>query len=168
MIINLIGNALLTTILCFSARNINILNGYQKFYLILAIIIFLIICIIYLLKLISLIYTKIKQKFDISIKVKKILKWSWIISNGICYLIMLIGFIYDIIFILIGKISNAVYPIIYFIICFIYFIFSIFDYNFIEIIDKLIREQPQPNIRSKPNSDNIDKNAHETSRLKQL
>jgi hypothetical protein len=51
---------------------------------------------------------------------------------------MLIGLIWDMVLIVSGKIANAIYVIIYFVICFIYIIFSILDYNYNEIILKII------------------------------
>ena len=51
--------------------------------------------------------------------------------------------IYDIVLLLKGEIASAIYPIIYFIICFIYLICSIIDFFFIESIVKLICEPPR-------------------------
>jgi hypothetical protein len=45
---------------------------------------------------------------------------------------MFIGFIYDIAKIMEGKIETVKYPIIYFVVCFVYVILTFFDYIFIE------------------------------------
>ena len=95
---------------------------------------------------------------------EKYLKLTWIIINSLSYLFMLIGLIYDFILILKGQISNPVYPIVYFIICFIYFIFSILDFYFIEIIKKLICVIPE--LDEKPKRINR-QSLNEEARLKQ-
>ena len=51
---------------------------------------------------------------------------------------MVIGFIYDIVLLLKGEIASVVYPIIYFVTCFIYVIFSLIDFFFIESTVRLI------------------------------
>ena len=56
---------------------------------------------------------------------------------------MLIGFIWDIVLLVKGDIANSVYVIVYFIICFLYFIFSAIDYFFIETIDLLVIYRPK-------------------------
>lgn len=141
--INFIGNILLTTVLCISSRNIKILKAYQQLYLVLSIILWIVICFFYLAKLGALIYVKITKKHFNIFHLNKKLKYVWIITNGSSYLIMLIGLIYDIVLLLKGEIASAIYPIIYFIICFIYLICSIIDFFFIESIVKLICEPPR-------------------------
>ena len=83
-------------------------------------------------------YTQITKKylnfFKLEIKVKKVLG----ITYGCSYLIILIGFIYDIILLLEEKIAKSAYLIVYFIICFIYFILSCIDFIFIEDTVNLI------------------------------
>lgn len=99
-------------------------------------------------------YTQITKKylnfFKLEIKVKRVLG----ITYGCSYLIILIGFIYDIILLLEEKITSAVYPIIYFIICFIYFILSCIDFIFIEdtvnLICKIKILQSSSVMKSKP------------------
>jgi hypothetical protein len=101
-----------------------------------------------------LLYTQITKKylniFKLEIKVKRVLG----ITYGCSYLIILIGFIYDIILLLEEKIASAVYPIIYFIICFIYFILSCIDFIFIEdtvnLICKINILQSSSVMKSKP------------------
>ena len=105
--INFIGNILLTIILFISSRNIKILNSYQKLYLILSIILWIIICLFYLIKIITLIYAQITKKYFHMFKFEVKLKWIWGIINGCSYLFMLIGLIYDIIclfFVILGLI----------------------------------------------------------------
>ena len=136
--INFIGNILLTIVLFISSRNIKLLKIYQKLYLSLSIILWIIICLIYLIKLISFVYIQITKKYFHLYKFDVKLKWIWIITNGCSYLFMLIGLIYDIVLLIKGEIANVVYPIIYFVICFIYFICSLIDFFFIEILVNVV------------------------------
>ena len=62
---------------------------------------------------------------------------------------MLIGFIYDLILILKGDIASVIYPIIYFLICFIYFILSLIDFFFIESTARLIINPRMPDSKEK-------------------
>ena len=56
----------------------------------------------------------------------------WKIAYGCAFLFMFIGFIYDIAMIIDGKIDRIDFPIVYFVVCFVYVILSIFDYIFKE------------------------------------
>ena len=56
----------------------------------------------------------------------------WIIVYGLAFLFMFVGFIYDIAMIINGKIAIIIYPVIYFVVCFVYVILSFFDYIFKE------------------------------------
>lgn len=56
----------------------------------------------------------------------------WIIAYVCAFLFMFIGFIYDIAMIIDGKIDRIDFPIVYFVVCFVYVILSIFDYIFKE------------------------------------
>ena len=56
----------------------------------------------------------------------------WIIAYGCAFLFMFIGFIYDIAMIIDGKIDRIDFPIVYFVVCFVYGILSFFDYIFKE------------------------------------
>ena len=136
--INLILNLLITIILLISSRNIKILNDLQKSYLVLAIILWLLISLKYFAKLLLLIYTQITKKRFYIPKIHNKFNLVWIISNGCALIFMLIGLIWDMVLIVSGDIANAIYVIIYFVICFIYIIFSILDFNYNEIILKLI------------------------------
>jgi len=130
-------------ILFISSRNIKLLKGYQKSYLIISIILFIIIFFIYLAKIIILIYTQFIKKIPFSSsKTKEKIKLVWIIVYGCCYLIMLIGLIYDIVLLIKGEISNVVYVIIYFIICFVYLILSVVEFFLIEEMIKIIIHPP--------------------------
>ena len=168
LLINLIGNTLLTVVLLISSRNISLLNAYQKLYLVLSIILWILLCLIYLAKLLSLLYVKITKKF---IKMRRLeietkLRWIWIITNGCSYLFMLIGLIYDMVLIIKGEISSVVFPIIYFIICFIYFICSVVDFFFIETIVKLICKIPRINLDDKPDKKDNEKLDNEENKTK--
>ena len=146
----------MTSVLCISARNIKLLKPYQKVYLIFSIVLWLIICIFYLLKFVILLYTQISKKylnhFKLEIKVKRVIG----ITYGCSYLLILIGFFYDIILLLEEKIGSAIYLIIYFIISFIYFILSIIDFFFIEDTISMINKIALKNssiMRTKPRED---------------
>jgi len=132
--VNLIINIILFTIICISARNSSILKPYQRAYLAFSIIIWLIITLYYLAKILLLIYFSIKKRYII-----RGVKWYiekvyffWRIFFGFAFLFMFIGFIYDIAKIMEGKIETVKYPIIYFVVCFVYVILTFFDYIFIE------------------------------------
>ena len=56
----------------------------------------------------------------------------WKIAYGCAFLFMFIGFIYDIAMIIDGKIDRIDFPIVYFVVCFVYGILSFFDYIFKE------------------------------------
>ena len=56
----------------------------------------------------------------------------WIIAYVCAFLFMFIGFIYDIAMIIDGKIDRIDFPIVYFVVCFVYGILSFFDYIFKE------------------------------------
>ena len=56
----------------------------------------------------------------------------WKIAYGCAFLFMFIGFIYDIAMIIDGKIDRIDFPIVYFVVCFVYVILSFFDYFFKE------------------------------------
>jgi hypothetical protein len=79
---------------------------------------------------------------------------------------MLIGLIWDMVLIASGEIANAIYVIIYFVICFIYIIFSILDYNHNEIILKIICEPIliKRNIPIKPREDDFNGNGITTEK----
>ena len=74
------------------------------------------------------------------------------------FLFMYIGFIYDVVMIIDGKIANIVYPIIYFVVCFVYTILSLFDYIFIEkalyLIFKQIPERRYESVNSEEKKTN--------------
>lgn len=74
---------------------------------------------------------------------------------------MLIGLIWDMVLIVSGDIANVIYVIIYFVICFICIIFSILDYNYNEIILKIICKPiviKRNNLTRKPREDNSNDN----------
>ena len=56
----------------------------------------------------------------------------WIIAYVCAFLFMFIGFIYDIAMIIDGKIDRIDFPIVYFVVCFVYGVLSFFDYIFKE------------------------------------
>ena len=56
----------------------------------------------------------------------------WKIAYVCAFLFMFIGFIYDIAMIIDGKIDRIDFPIVYFVVCFVYGILSFFDYIFKE------------------------------------
>ena len=56
----------------------------------------------------------------------------WIIAYVCAFIFMFIGFIYDIAMIIDGKIDRIDFPIVYFVVCFVYGILSFFDYIFKE------------------------------------
>ena len=120
-----------------------LLKVYQKCYLILSLILFLLITIFHLTKIISLIYVQITKKNFSIYRADKKVKIVWIVFNASCFIIMLIGFIWDIVLLVKGDIANVVYVIVYFIICFLYFIFSVIDYLYIETITLLVIYRPK-------------------------
>ena len=79
---------------------------------------------------------------------------------------MLIGLIWDMVLIVSGEIANAIYVIIYFIICFIYIIFSILDYINNEIFLIIICEPKliKRNIPRKPREDDFNDNGITTEK----
>lgn len=121
--------------LCVSARNTSILKPFQICYLAFAIIIWLLLTLYHILKLSALIIFRIRNKpHDVS-SVQKyafMVHIFWIIVYGLAFLFMFVGFIYDIAMIINGKIAIIIYPVIYFVICFVYIILSFFDYIFKE------------------------------------
>ena len=134
------------TVLSITSKNIKLLKSYQVLYLVIAIIFWILICLFYAVKIILLFYAIYKKKLQsyLAIKMKKILLWMWIITNCGAYILMLIGFIYDIIVLLSkGKIGSAVYMIIYFGICFLFVIFSIIDFCNLDNIASIICEHPK-------------------------
>ena len=56
----------------------------------------------------------------------------WIIAYVCAFFFIFIGFIYDIAMIIDGKIDRIDFPIVYFVVCFVYGILSFFDYIFKE------------------------------------
>jgi len=160
-------NLLITIILFISSRNIKILNDLQKAYLILSIILWLLISLKYLAKLLLLIYIQITKKRFYIPKIEKKFNLIWIISNGCSLILMLIGLIWDMVLIVSGDIANVIYVIIYFVICFICIIFSILDYNYNEIILKIICKPiviKRNNLTRKPREDNSSGNDVPTER----
>ena len=120
--------------MCISARNSVILKPIQVLYLSLSIIIWLSITLYHILKLSLLIIFRFRKLYEV-ISVKwytSAIQLFWIIAYICAFLFMFIGFIYDIIMIIDGKIAKIVFPIIYFVVCFVYAILSIFDYIFKE------------------------------------
>lgn len=170
--INFIENLLILIILFITSRNIKLLKDYQKAYLVLSIILWIVICLFYLAKILSLIYTKIMKKKLYFFELDKKVKWTWIITNGGAYIFMLIGLIYDIILIVKGDISSIIYVIIYFIICFVYVIFSIFDYIYLEkililtchpmIIKKSVAKSIMDDNTDKKENEDLDNEANKT------
>lgn len=80
---------------------------------------------------------------------------------------MLIGLIWDMVLIVSGDIANVIYVIIYFVICFICIIFSILDYNYNEIILKIICKPiliKRNNLTRKPREDNSSGNGAPTEK----
>jgi hypothetical protein len=160
--VNLIINILLFTIICISARNSSILKPYQRAYLAFSIIIWLIITLYYLAKIALLIYFSIEKRY-----ILRGVKWYiekvyffWRIFFGFAFLFMFIGFIYDIAKIMEGKIETVKYPIIYFVVCFVYVILTFFDYIFIEkSVYSILREMLKLD-----NSDNSDEDNSEHKR----
>lgn len=133
------------TVLSITSKNIKLLISYQIVYLVIAIILWIFICLIYAAKIALLFYSIFKKKLQYyAFKMKKILTFIWIITNCAAYILMLIGLIYDIIVLFTkGVIGSAVYMIIYFGICFLFVIFSIIDFCNIENIASIICKQPK-------------------------
>ena len=71
------------------------------------------------------------------------------------FLFMFIGLIYDVVMIIDGKIANIVFPIIYFVVCFVYAIISFFDYIFKEKALYLIFKKIPVYRNSSTNSEEI-------------
>lgn len=159
-------------VLFISSRNIKLLKGYQKFYLIISIIVFIIIFLCYLATIIILIYTQFIEKIPFrSSKTKEKIKIVWFIVYGCCFLIMLIGLIYDIVLLIKGEISNVVYTIIYFIICFVYLILSVVEFFLIEEMTHLIIQRPNlpkgdENPKKREKQDNDNDNDNEANKTK--
>lgn len=151
------------TVLSITSKNIKLLKSYQIAYLVIAIILWILICLFYVAKIALLFYVIFKKKLQYySIKMKKILISIWIITNGGAYILMLIGLIYDIVVLLTkGVIGSAAYMIIYFSICFLYVIFSIIDFCNLENIVSIICKQPKK-INNRNSSSTLGKN--ETSK----
>ena len=121
-------------IICISARNSVILKPIQVLYLALSIIIWIPITLYHILKMGLLIFFRFRKLF-IVISVKwyaSVVHLFWIITYSCAFLFMFIGLIYDVVMIIDGKIANIVFPIIYFVVCFVYAIISFFDYIFKE------------------------------------
>ena len=101
-----------------------------------------------------LIYTRFKKLHDdfIIVKYASSIHLFRIIAYCCAFLFMFIGFIYDVVMIIDGKIANIVYPIIYFVVCFVYAIISFFDYIFKEkalyLIFKQIPERKYESVNS--------------------
>ena len=131
------------TVLSITSKNIKLLISYQIAYLVIAIILWIFICLIYVAKIALLFYAIFKKKLQYyTFKMEKILTSIWIITNCAAYILMLIGLIYDIIVLFTkGVIGSAVYMIIYFGICFLFVIFSIIDFCNIENIASIICKQ---------------------------
>ena len=128
------------SVLFICCRNRKILKPYQDAYLVISVIIWFFICISYFGRIILLIMgaigIRVLDKFN---QGRKGLKFIWIATNGCAFLIMFIGFIYDIIILTYkSEIGSCAYLIIYFGVCFVYIIFTIIDYYYIEDISTLI------------------------------
>lgn len=133
--LNFVFNFLIFLILCISARNSSILKPFQVCYLAFAIIIWLLLTLYHILKLSALIIFRIRKNPHGVSSVPKyafMVHIFWIIVYGLAFLFMFVGFIYDIAMIINGKIAIIIYPVIYFVICFVYIILSFFDYIFKE------------------------------------
>ena len=147
-------------IICISARNSVILKPIQVLYLALSIIIWLSITLYHILKIGVLIYFRFRKLFEvISIKwYASVINLFLKIAYTGAFLFMYIGFIYDVVMIIDGKIANIVYPIIYFVVCFVYTILSLFDYIFIEkalyLIFKQIPERRYESVNSEEKKTN--------------
>ena len=133
------------TVLSITSKNIKLLKSYQIAYLVIAIILWIFICLFYAAKIALLFYAIFKKiQYYYGIKMKKFLIIIWIITNCGAYILMLIGLIYDIIVLLAkGVIGSAVYMIIYFGICLLFVIFSIIDFCIIENIISITCEKPK-------------------------
>ena len=82
-----------------------------------------------------LIFYRFKRQLYGTISVKyysHYIQLFWIIAYVCAFLFMFIGFIYDIAMIIDGKIDRIDFPIVYFVVCFVYGILSFFDYIFKE------------------------------------
>ena len=82
-----------------------------------------------------LIFYRFKRQLYGTISVKyysHYIQLFWIIAYVCAFLLMFIGFIYDIAMIIDGKIDRIDFPIVYFVVCFVYGILSFFDYIFTE------------------------------------
>lgn len=139
MAIKAIYNLLILIVLLISSRNIKILKGYQKFYLVLSIITWLLIVIVYLTKLIAIIVlNKLNKKFHSLKIIKLMLLISWLGTNISAYIIMLIAFLYDVYQIFKGNLYNILYECVFCGICIIFVCFTINDFYHLEIIFYLI------------------------------
>ena len=98
------------------------------------------------------------RKLFIVISVKwyaSVVHLFWIITYSCAFLFMFIGLIYDVVMIIDGKIANIVFPIIYFVVCFVYAIISFFDYIFKEKALYLIFKKIPVYRNSSTNSEEI-------------
>ena len=166
--VNLIINLLLFVIICISARNSVILKPFQVLYLAFSIIIWLLITLYHILKMGLLIYTRFKKLHDdfIIVKYASSIHLFRIIAYCCAFLFMFIGFIYDIVMIIDGKIATIVYPIIYFVVCFVYAILSSFNYilkeKALNLIITKMRVIQNSSINSEENKNELRKSDEES------
>ena len=134
-------NLIILIILLISSRNIKLLKSYQKLYLVLTILTWLLIVINYLLKFSALIIVNVKKKkFEFKEKIKIALKLAWAVTNIPAYIIMIIAFVYDCCEIIRGNVADITYEIIFSSICILFVCFTINDYYQFEIFVNLISE----------------------------
>ena len=126
---------LLFVILSIAARNTKILAPYQRAFLAFSLIIWIIITLYLFAKIVLLIIFEIirkKHKVDSVKFIYTIFKLCWYSVFGLAFAFMFIGFIYDIFMIAKGHIGTVVFPVVYFIVCFVHVILSFFDFIFSE------------------------------------
>lgn len=139
-----IFNLFILIILLISLRNINILKSYQKLYLVISLIIWILIVINYFGKLCLIIILKLlNKKFQCEGKIKMLLYISWLTTSISAYAIMLIAFLYDILQIYKGNLTFVIYECIFSGLCIIFICFTINDFYHLQIIFNLICEKAE-------------------------
>ena len=127
IILNIIYNFLVVFFLCFCCRDISLLAAYQKMFLILSLIDFILLTLYYLGEFILVVINKMPKK--------RAVKLVWLCLNAPASLFILITLIYD--FVILGKkLMFFAYIILELFLVLLFVLFSFLAYRHIDLIYK--------------------------------
>ena len=135
--LNIFLSFIINLLLWVCTYDITLLDWYQYIYLILAIIIWLLLFLTYVAKLVLILIRKLPSKYILL---------TWLVLNIPASVFFLIAFIFDLVMFKQDDINWSLYIIIFVVVCFVFIVFTGFDFFLIKIQIKMGDETDNKNM----------------------